>query len=156
MLKIEIFYGLQMMIDGVIISPLKIMKVNEGNVLHGMKRTDKGYFGFGEAYFSFIKTGEIKGWKRHHEMTLNLIVPSGEIQFVMFDDRNINEKKFQNVILSVQNYYRLTIPPMVWVAFKGLSNEKSILLNIANIPHDPNESESKKLNEIEFDWSVNR
>ena len=145
-----------MMIKGVIISPLKVIKVNEGNILHGIKATDKGYFGFGEAYFSFIKAGEIKGWKRHFKMTLNIIVPSGEIQFVMFDDRNSNEKKFQKVILSVQNYFRLTIPPMVWVAFKDLSNKESILLNIASIPHDPNESESKKLNEIEFDWSVNK
>ena len=45
---------------------------------------------------------------------------------------------------------------MVWVAFKGLSNKESILLNIASIPHDPNESESKRINEIDFDWSVNK
>ncbi len=41
---------------------------------------------------------------------------------------------------------------MVWLAFKGLSDEKSLLLNIASIPHDPDESEIKKLNEIEFTW----
>ena len=144
------------MIDGVIISPLKIIQVNEGDVFHAMKSTDNGYFGFGEAYFSSIHPREIKGWKRHHKMTLNIIVPSGAIQFVMYDDRNSKSKKFQQVILSLNHYCRLTVPPMIWMAFKGISDEKSMLLNIASTPHDPNESESKGLNEIEFDWSINK
>jgi len=139
-------------IDGVIITPLKVIKVDEGDIFHGIKSSDKGYIGFGEAYFSSINSGEIKGWKRHQKMTLNIIVPSGEIQFAMFDDRNKNEERLQNIVLSLNNYCRLTVPPMVWMAFKGLGHEKSLLLNIANIPHNPNESESKKLNEIEFTW----
>ena len=140
------------MIDDVLITPLKIMQVNEGDVFHGIKSSDKGYVGFGEAYFSSIKPGQTKGWKRHQKMTLNIIVPSGEIQFVMFDDRNNSEGKFQDIVISLKNYCRLTIPPMVWMAFKGLSNEKSLLLNVASIPHDPNESEVKKLDEIKYKW----
>jgi dTDP-4-dehydrorhamnose 3,5-epimerase len=140
------------MINGVLITPLKIIQVSEGDVYHGIKSSEKGYFGFGEAYFSSIKPGQIKGWKRHHKMTLNIIVPSGEIQFVMFDDRNNAEERFQDIVLSLKNYCRLTIPPMVWMAFKGLSDEKSLLLNVASIPHDPNESEVKKLDEIKYKW----
>ena len=142
------------MIDGLIITPLKIIKVPEGDVFHAMKASDESFYGFGEAYFSCIKLGQIKGWKRHHNMMLNIIVPVGEIQFVMFDDRNSNEERFQEVVLSINNYCRLTIPPMVWMAFKGLSSECSILLNIANIAHDPSESDSRRLSEIEFDWSI--
>ena len=140
------------MIDDVLITPLKIMQVNEGDVFHGIKSSDKGYVGFGEAYFSSIKPGQTKGWKRHQKMTLNIIVPSGEIQFVMFDDRNNSEGRFQDIVISLKNYCRLTIPPMVWMAFKGLSDEKSILLNVASIPHDPTESEVKKLDEIKYTW----
>ena len=143
------------MIDGVIITPLKVIKVDEGSVFHGIKSSDKGYVSFGEAYFSCIKSGEIKGWKRHQKMTLNIIVPVGEIQFALFDDRNNSENKFQDVVLSLNNYCRLTVPPMVWMAFKGLSDSESLLLNIASIAHNPNESESKKLNEIEFIWRNN-
>jgi len=140
------------MIDDVLITPLKIMQVNEGDVFHGIKSSDKGYVGFGEAYFSSIKPGQTKGWKRHQKMTLNIIVPSGEIQFVMFDDRNNSEGRFQDIVISLKNYCRLTIPPMVWIAFKGLSDENSILLNVASIPHDPTESEVKKLDEIKYKW----
>ena len=140
------------MIDDVLITPLKIMQVNAGDVFHGIKSSDKGYFGFGEAYFSSIKPGQTKGWKRHKKMTLNIIVPSGEIQFVMFDDRNNCDGRFQDIVISLKNYCRLTIPPMVWMAFKGLSDENSLLLNVASIPHDSDESENKQLNEIEFKW----
>jgi dTDP-4-dehydrorhamnose 3,5-epimerase len=141
------------MIDGVILSPLKTIHVDEGDIFHGMKLTDEGYCGFGEAYFSSIKFKETKGWKRHHKMTLNIIVPFGEIQFALFDDRNKNIKRTFDVVLSKKNYHRLTIPPMVWVAFKGLDSNGSMLLNIANLAHDPSESDSKNINEIQFDWS---
>ena len=140
------------MIEGVFATPLKVIKVNAGDIMHAIKSSDTGYFGFGEAYFSSIHSGEIKGWKRHTKMTLNIIVPVGRIQFAMFDDRNYLDKKYQDIVLSLDNYCRLTVPPMVWMAFKGLADEKSLLLNVASIPHDPDESESKKLNEIEFTW----
>ena len=61
-------------IDGVLLTPLKVINVLEGDVLHGMKCSDTGYSGFGEAYFSTIEPGMVKAWKRHHKMTLNLIV----------------------------------------------------------------------------------
>ena len=140
------------MIDGVIITPLKIIDVPGGNVLHGMKRNELGYDGFGEAYFSTIDYDVIKAWKRHHEMTLNLVVPVGEIRFVIFDDRNNSKGQIQEVLLSKNNYCRLTVPPMVWMGFQGISKETSMLLNIASIPHVASESDNKLLEEIEFDW----
>jgi dTDP-4-dehydrorhamnose 3,5-epimerase len=43
---------------------------------------------------------------------------------------------------------------MIWMGFQGLSSNGSMLLNIANIVHDPEEVDRKDINEIEFDWSV--
>jgi dTDP-4-dehydrorhamnose 3,5-epimerase len=87
-------------------------------------------------------------------MTLNLVVPVGEIRFVLFDDREPTKSQFQEIILSKENYCRITIPPMIWMGFEGLSNSGSMLLNIANIPHSPEEVDRKKIDEIQFDWSV--
>ena len=80
--------------------------------------------------------------------------PVGEIRFVLIDDREEKSPEFQQVILSTRNYYRLTIPPMIWVGFQGLSDTNSLLLNIANLVHDPEEVDRKNVNEIEFDWSI--
>ena len=136
-----------------IITPLDIIKVNKGDVMHVMKSHDPGFSGFGEAYFSVVSYNAIKAWKRHHEMTLNLVVPVGKIRFVLFDDRKASNTQFQEVIISKDNYCRLTVPPMVWIGFEGLSDNGSMLLNIADIQHNPHEVDKKNIEQIEFNWS---
>jgi len=135
-------------VDGVILTPLKQIRTSKGSVLHAMKKSDIGFDGFGETYFSTVNKNDIKGWKKHTEMTLNLVVPVGKMEFVIYNDKNHN---FFNVTISQDNYQRLTISPGFWLAFRGL-DEKNILLNIASIEHDPSESESIDLNKIIYDW----
>ena len=140
------------MIDDLIITNLKIVKIPDGDVMHVLKATENSFNGFGEAYFSHIRGGAIKAWKRHKKMTLNLTVPYGKIKFVLFDDRDMKNWKFQEVIISKENYQRLAIPPMIWMGFQGLSKQDSLLINIANIEHDPTEIEKINIQQIKFDW----
>ena len=140
------------MLKGVIVTSLDIIHTPGGNVMHAIKNSSLGFSGFGEAYFSKIDDGAIKGWKRHKEMTLNLIVPVGEVRFILFDDREASNCQFQEIVISEKNYCRLTIPPMIWMGFQGLSDSCSILLNIANIEHNPYEVDKKNLEQIKFDW----
>lgn len=137
------------MLKGVILSSLDIIKTPGGDVMHAMKNSSSGYSGFGEAYFSKIDSGAIKGWKRHKKMTLNLIVPEGKVRFILYDDSSSN---FQEIIISKKNFCRLTIPPMLWMAFQGLSEGCSLVLNIADIEHNPLEVDKKNLEQINFDW----
>lgn len=134
--------------DGIVLTPLKRISHPKGDILHVMKKSDKGFDGFGEAYFSTINKNDIKGWKKHTEMTLNLVVPIGEIEFVIYDEIN---KQFFNIKLSEDNYQRLTIKPNYWLAFRGINNH-NILLNLASLEHNPNESITKTLESIEYDW----
>ena len=144
------------MIEGVKVSKLKIIEVHGGNVLHALKASESDFSGFGEAYFSMIDFKIIKGWKRHKKMTLNLVVPIGSIRFILFDSR-VGSPTFGDIteiILSNSNYSRLKIPPMVWFGFQGMEMSTSMLLNIANIPHNKSEIEEKSLDEINFDWRL--
>ena len=136
------------MIEGVVLTPLKIIPSENGNVMHGLKTQEPGFKNFGEAYFSQIKSGKIKGWKRHIRMTLNLIVAVGKIRFVLFDDRpdSKTRKRFNEFLLGPEiQYSRLTIPPGIWMAFQGLGKNENLLLNIADIPHDPGEAEQLQI-----------
>jgi dTDP-4-dehydrorhamnose 3,5-epimerase len=135
-------------LDGIILTPLKQIHNSKGGIFHAMKKSDDGFCGFGEAYFSTINNGDIKGWKQHTKMTLNLIVPVGKIEFVVYDE---NKKEFFSVILSQNNYQRLTIRPNFWMAFRGMKSN-SILLNLASIEHDPSEAINKELTEILYEW----
>ncbi len=143
------------MIEGLILTPLKQINHPKGDIYHGIKKSDDGFFGFGEAYFSTISKDEIKGWKKHIKMVLNLVVPVGEIEFVIYDDRknSLTFNQFFSIKLSQKNYNRLTIPVGVWMAFRGISSETNMLLNIASIEHDPTEALVKELNEISYDWN---
>ncbi|ANE31773.1 WxcM-like, C-terminal [Campylobacter hyointestinalis] len=134
--------------DGVILTPLKQIYNPKGNIFHAMKNSDIGYLGFGEAYFSTIDQNKIKGWKKHTKMTLNLIVPIGEIEFIIYNEKN---KDFFSVKLSKNNYQRLTVSPNLWMAFRGIG-EYNMLLNLASIEHDPNEAVNVDLDKIKYEW----
>ena len=141
-------------VEGVLVTPLKILDVPGGDVLLGMKASDLGYHGFGEAYFSSVDKGVIKAWKRHREMVLNLVVPEGAVRFVLYDDRQESTTfgKYREITLSRNNYQRLTVPPMLWMGFQGISEGTNILLNVASIPHHPDEADRLSLEEIEYHW----
>ena len=121
---------------------------HKGDILHVMKRSDDGYDGFGETYFSTIHKGDIKGWKKHTQMILNIVVPVGKIEFVIYDEET---KEFHTVVLSRDNYKRLTIKAGLWVAFRGI-DENNMLLNIASIEHSPDESINKEIGYIKYEW----
>ena len=113
-----------------------------GDVWHAIKSSDSEYAGFGEAYFSFIEKGKIKGWKKHKKATLNLIVPVGEIKFFAYDEKQEDKySKLSSFTLSEENYFRLTVPSGIWLAFKGLK-ERNMLLNVSDYSHDPSEVEA--------------
>jgi len=135
-------------VDGVILTPLKQIHHPKGDVYHGMKKSDIGFSGFGEAYFSTIHKLDIKGWKKHKEMVLNLVVVFGAIEFVVYNEIN---KEFFSVTLSHNNYQRLTILPEMWLAFRGVE-ENNMLLNLASLEHNPDEAINIELNEIKYEW----
>ena len=140
-------------IKGVFLTKEKIINNDAGNILHAIKKNSVGFSSFGEAYFSNIKKNSVKAWKKHKKMTLNLIVPIGEVHFKLYDDRD-NINLFNDFILSSENYIRLTVPPGIWFGFKGLYDPQSLILNVADIVHDDKEVEKKQFDDIECNWDI--
>jgi dTDP-4-dehydrorhamnose 3,5-epimerase len=134
--------------DGVILTPLKKIEHPLGDIYHAIKKSDNEFSGFGEAYFSTVNKGAIKGWKKHTRMVVNLIVPVGEIKFVIYNE---SLEEFFVVNLSQNNYQRLTISPNLCVAFEGIK-DANILLNIASLEHDPRESINFNIDTINYEW----
>lgn len=143
-------------IRDLIVSPLQRINNPKGDIYHAVKSGDSGFEQFGEAYFSTVNFGDVKGWKRHKLMILNLIVPVGAIRFVVYDDRIgcSTRGRFFEVELSPDNYCRLTVPAGVWMAFEGRGKGLNMLLNVASIKHDPEEAENRELGTIDFDWNA--
>jgi dTDP-4-dehydrorhamnose 3,5-epimerase len=129
------------MIHDVKITPLKIISDNRGKVMH-MLRTDSQVFKkFGEIYFSTIYHQSIKGWHLHKESVLNYVCIKGKVKLVLFDNRKESSTKgvYQELILSPEDYFLVTIPPNIWNGFKGLDEAESIIANCLTLPHDEKE-----------------
>ena len=137
-------------LDHITRTPLRRISVSGGDVLHALKYSDYGYQGFGEAYFSIIEYGVVKAWKLHQKMILNLIVPFGDVRFVFISS---DFKQRREECIGTSNYARLTVPPGIWFGFEGLASPVSLLLNIADIEHDPNELE--RIDIVDFKQKFN-
>jgi len=122
--------------------------VPEGDVLRVLKVGDDGFSSFGEAYFSFVNPGQIKAWKRHSKMEMNIVVPTGKIRFIF----TIDKIHFRIIELGEDLYRRITIPPGVWFGVQEIAGRVSVVLNIANIPHSSTEVERLGKSEIEYIW----
>jgi dTDP-4-dehydrorhamnose 3,5-epimerase len=138
-------------LDEIQVTPLARIAVPGGDVMHAMKTSDPGYSGFGEAYFSWVEQGAVKAWKRHQRMTLNLVVPLGEVRFVFYSSRRGHF--FREEVIGPSHYARLTVPPGIWFGFQGLAAPISLVLNLANLPHEPEECLHREITEILFAWN---
>ena len=138
---------MKMLIPGVSVFDLRRIESDQGAVLHALKSSEESFNGFGEAYFSTVKSGVIKGWKQHQRMAMNLVVPTGRIAFCCWAR---DETESATIVVLAENYVRLSIEAGVWMAFKGLDVRENILLNIASIEHDPEEAINKPLDYLPF------
>jgi dTDP-4-dehydrorhamnose 3,5-epimerase len=143
-------------IDGVIITDLKKFSDHRGNVLTMMRSDSKLFDKFGEIYFSTVFCNSIKAWHFHKNAVLNYACIKGRVRLVLFDDRkNSNSKgKYNEYILTPDNYFLITIPSLVWNGFVGLDKEESIIANCLNLPHDEDEMERREYNDkyLNYNW----
>ena len=129
------------MIEGVVITPLKKIKDERGTVMHMMRQDSSIFKNFGEIYFSLTYPNAIKAWHMHKEMILNYACIEGEIKFVLFDDRKNSKTKgkIQELILSPDNYFLVTVPPLIWNGFMNVGKKNSILANCSSVPYRDDE-----------------
>jgi dTDP-4-dehydrorhamnose 3,5-epimerase len=139
-----------MTLAGVTVTPLARIETAGGDVLHAMKQSDVGFAGFGEAYFSWVNAGAVKAWKRHTRMTMNLVVPLGQVRFVFCLEGG---REFRVEEIGTDRYARITVPAGIWFGFQGLAEPRSLVLNLASIPHDAHEVERRTLADIPYGWN---
>ena len=136
--------GIKSSIHGLIVTPLREISDGRGSVLHLLRSDDPAFIGFGECYCSETFPGSVKAWKRHTRQTQNLAVPAGRLRLVVFDNRP--DSPTHGALAEFElgrpdNYVRISIPPMLWYGFSALGTSPALIVNCADQPHDPQESE---------------
>ena len=146
------------MIEGVKITPLKQFFDERGKVMHMMRNNSPEFKKFGEIYFSCTYPNAVKAWHLHKKMTLNYAVVTGSIKCVLYDDRPDSKTNglIEEYFMSPEDYYLLTVPPLVWNGWKSIGNNTSIVANCSDIPHDPDEIIRKPIedSDINYDWDI--
>ena len=146
-------------IEGVTLTELRQIGSDRGAVLHMLRCDAPEFTHFGECYFSEVLPGAIKAWKRHRAQTQNLAVPAGRMQMVIYDERqgSPTQGRLQSLELGRPDaYLRLRIPPGIWYGFRCISTTPALLVNCADLPHDPNEGEARPLDDpgIPYRWGA--
>ena len=146
------------MIQGVIVKEMKRISDDRGRIMHLLKSSENVMDNVGEVYCSTVYPGIVKGWHGHHKMQLNYIVIKGMIKFVLYDERKDSPTfgKIQEISMGEHNYVRVTVPPKVWNGFMGLGTEEAMVINITNMPHDPEEIYrcDPHNNNIPYSWKI--
>ena len=137
--------------DNIRVTDLKQIYNDKGSVGHLLKSTDDCFSGFGEAYLSRVNYNAVKAWKRHKKMNMNLIVLDGTVRFVFY---NSEQNCCKTYTISGQDFKRITVPPMIWFGFQGISLTTSTVLNLANIVHDPLEVDTAPMYTYKFNWEM--
>jgi len=141
-------------IEGIKITPLKIIKDHRGSVMHMIRNDNEVFEEFGEIYFSTIFENKVKAWHLHKEATLNYACVFGKVKLVLFDERKTSKTygEYQELFLSLDNYSLITIPPNIWNGFKGMNKESSIIANCLDLPHNEKEMVRLEIDDMRFNY----
>ncbi len=132
---------------GAILTELRRIETSGGEVMKALHAEEPGFKGLGEAYFSRVNPGCVRAWKRHNEMTVNVVVPDGHVRFVVATDAGFTEYDLG----PGHTYGRLTIEPGTWFGFKG-GVDGGLVLNLSDIIHRPDEADGRELHEFTYSW----
>ena len=144
------------MISGVEIHKKKQFIDERGKIMRMLRVDDKEFKKLGEIYFSYVYPNAIKAWHKHKLNTLNYAAVFGKVKLVLYDDRKKSPtfKETQEIFLSDEDYFTVTIPPMIWNGFCSNNSEPAILANCSDIPHDKEEIIRIPYNDkrIPYEW----
>ena len=119
----------------------KIIKNKKGNIIKFLNKKNKLFQGFGEIYFSELKSKQTKGWNYHKKNTCTIIVPIGEVYFQIFNPRT---KKLLKISIGKKNNKIIQIPPGYWFSFKS-KTKNSLVANLMNKIHSKSETDKKSI-----------
>ena len=142
-------------IDGVNLTECKVVENQFGSVLHMLNINSPDFTKFGEIYFSEVLPQCIKGWKLHKIQKQSFVVPIGQVEVVIYDQREGSGtyNAFNNFMLGRPNSYKLLqIPSGLHYAFRCVGVTPALIANLTDYPHDQSEVINIPLGKIKYEW----
>ena len=131
-----------------VITNLKRILHNDGDLIKGLKNSDKKFINFGESYYSWIISGKIKAWRSHKKITNNLVIVNGSINLNIIREDGISE----SIIVESLQPQLITIFPNTWYGFEAISSCDALIHNITDYEYNEDEILRMDLDAFEGVW----
>ncbi|HVZ99250.1 MAG TPA: dTDP-4-dehydrorhamnose 3,5-epimerase family protein [Caulobacterales bacterium] len=125
-------------IEGVIVTPLKVLPNERGRLMEVQRRDDPGFPGFGQVYVTQSFANVVKAWYRHRTQVDQLAAITGLVKLVLYDDRPESGTRgaCDEILMGELAPKLVLIPPGVWHGFKAVGDAGAFLLHLNTEPFD--------------------
>lgn len=134
--------------ESVEVIPLKVIPDARGRIFHFV-RPDWFPFEVKEVYGSWIYPDAIKAWHLHTKMTLNYIVPVGNIKLVVHDGNGLFVPYFLGENCP---HVLVRIPPGWWNGFVTVDGKPALVMNATDFVHSSDEIKRESPFCFGYDW----
>ena len=149
---------MSLIIDGVVLTPLKLLPNERGRLMEVQRRDDSAFPGFGQVYVTQSFAGVIKAWYRHRVQIDQIAAITGLIKLVLYDDRSDSPTRgeLMEVMLGDLVPRLVLIPPGIWHGFRAVGETSAFLLHLNSEPHNPDAVDEERLDPgdpyIPYQW----
>lgn len=144
-------------IEGVIVTPLKLLPNERGRLMEVQRRDDPAFPGFGQVYITQSFANVVKAWYRHRTQIDQLAAITGLVKLVLYDDRDGSPSRGAvNEIMMGEHAPKLVlIPPGIWHGFKAVE-AAAFLLHLNSEAFDFDAPDEERLppddSSIPYSW----
>ncbi len=146
-------------IEGVRTKQLTVVADERGRLMEMLRADDECFTRFGQVYLTTAYPGVVKAWHYHKKQTDHFVCVAGMIKLVLFDDREGSGTRgvINEFVVGEHNTLLVTIPPLVFHGFKGISEHEALVVNIPTDAYDHTNPDEFRLDvqdpEIPYDWA---
>ena len=147
------------MIDGVKVTPLKVLPDERGRLMEIMRCDDDVFEKFGQVYMTTAYPGVVKAWHYHKIQSDHFSVVKGMMKLALYDDRDGSPTRGEvnEFFLGVHNPILVKIPKGVYHGFKAIGVEEAVVINVPTEPYNREQPDEYRLdahdNDIPYDWA---
>jgi dTDP-4-dehydrorhamnose 3,5-epimerase len=147
------------LIDGVVVTPLRVIPDERGRLMEILRRDDSVFMGFGQVYLSTVYPGVVKAWHYHRNQADCFTCVKGMVKVALYDDREGSPTRglVNEIYVGEHKPCLVVIPKGVHHGWKCVSECEAYVINVPTEPYnrsDPDEFRTDPHDPaIPYDWS---
>ena len=134
-------------ISGVVVNDLKLLPNDRGRLMEIQRADEPDFPGFGQAYVTSTYAGVVKAWYRHKIQVDQIVVVTGLLKLVLYDDRDgsLTNGVVQEIVLGDLAPRLVRIPTGIWHGFQAIGGREAFVLHLNTVAYDPDSLDEERV-----------